>query len=267
MSNDENKYSAVTGAEEQVDLETVEAYYEPPQQCQATQDSELRARLLDPSKPKTELEWFAIREITNYQEQLIIIAKELRKRLDSEEGKDQLDPLIQKGEDELPNLDDYEVLPPAEDPTHCNYYQHALRELKALGYISLGTPQESGPNSWIQENILELLSVFATQGHSGSSAPYCISLFEKLAKFEPLAPLTGEDSEWAEPEVGMYQNKRCSRVFKDTKGGTAYNIRGKIFREPNGSCYQSRDSRVNIEFPYTPETEYVDVPELKEEEQ
>ncbi len=32
-----------------------------------------------------------------------------------------------------------------------------------------------------------------------------------------------------------------------------------IFREPDGACYTSFESRVPIEFPYTPERTYVDV--------
>ena len=38
-----------------------------------------------------------------------------------------------------------------------------------------------------------------------------------------------------------------------------YDMDGRVFREPNGTCYTSRNSRVDITFPYTPTTEYVDV--------
>lgn len=56
-----------------------------------------------------------------------------------------------------------------------------------------------------------------------------------------------------------HQNKRCSHVFKD-KDGNAYDIDGKVFREPDGCCFTSKDSFVPVTFPYTPKTEYVDVP-------
>jgi hypothetical protein len=56
----------------------------------------------------------------------------------------------------------------------------------------------------------------------------------------------------------MWQNNRCCHVFKDN-AGNAYDIDGKIFREPDGACYTSRDSRVPVTFPYTPVREYVDV--------
>lgn len=113
----------------------------------------------------------------------------------------------------------------------------------------------------ICEHVLELLRVFSDEGHSGTTAPYTVNMFKKLAMFEPLVPLTGEDWEWNEVGPGTFQNKRCSRVFKqaDRFDGQAYDIEGKVFREPNGSCYTSADSRVPVTFPYTPKTEYVDV--------
>ena len=135
--------------------------------------------------------------------------------------------------------------------------EHAKREFLALGYKPIDE-EEDGPNKWIQKNVLELLRVFSKQRHSGSSAPYCVELFKKLSMFEPLGPLTGEDHEWCEVGDGMWQNKRCSRVFKD-EDGRAYDIEGRIFREPSGCCYTNRDSRVYVDFPYTPKSEYVDV--------
>jgi hypothetical protein len=142
-----------------------------------------------------------------------------------------------------------------------NYRTHAEQELKAIGYDL--NDQEEGPNKWVMQNLFELLEVFDNQGHSGSSAPYCANMFKKLALFEPLGPLTGDDDEWAlldyEDDI-KYQNKRASHVFKDADG-RAYDINGKVFREPNGVCYTNRDSRVYVTFPYTPTTEYIDVKE------
>jgi len=143
-----------------------------------------------------------------------------------------------------------------------NLIEHAKREFLALGYKPI-EQEEDGPNKWIQENVFELLRVFSEQEHSGSSAPYCIGIFEKLARFEPLCPLIGTDDEWNEVEPGVWQNKRCTHVFKDADG-RAYDTRGRVFRELGGGCYVSRDSWVFITFPYTPVTKYVDVPGLRE---
>jgi hypothetical protein len=139
-----------------------------------------------------------------------------------------------------------------------NLIEHAKREFQALGYKPI-SEEEDGPNKWIQENILELLEVFSKQGHSGFSAPYCAEMFKKLALFEPLSPITGEEHEWVEISEGMWQNNRCGHVFKNAEG-RAYDIDGKIFREPDGCCFTNKNSHVYIDFPYTPKSEYIDVP-------
>ena len=140
-----------------------------------------------------------------------------------------------------------------------NLTEHAKREFAALGYTPPDLDTEDGPNKWIPENVLQLLEVFSEQGHSGSSAPFAIGYFENLESFEPLCPLTGEDDEWNNTGDNTLQNNRCSHVFKDIETGEAYDSHGKVFREPNGVCYTSRDSRTPVTFPYTPKTEYVDV--------
>lgn len=138
-----------------------------------------------------------------------------------------------------------------------NYIDHARRELNAIGY-KLDGPLEDGPNKWVMENIFELLEVFEKQGHSGSSAPYVAAMFQKLANFEPLGPLKGTDDEWNEVGDGIFQNNRCSHVFKEH--GQAYDIEAIIFKDSNGSCYTNRQSRKNISFPYTPERVYLHRP-------
>lgn len=133
-----------------------------------------------------------------------------------------------------------------------NLVDHAKREFLAAGYIPLSKKQEDGPNKWIQQNVLQLLRVFSKQGHSGCSADYCVKLFTRLVEFKPITPLTGADDEWNEVGPGVWQNKRCSSVFKDGKGRT-YDIDGYMFREPNGSCWgRGKFGFRDITFPYTP---------------
>lgn len=138
-----------------------------------------------------------------------------------------------------------------------NLIQHAKRELRA-GLAE----REDDPDRWMARNLLQLLAVFSLHGHSGFSAPYCASAFAELARFQPLGPLTGADDEWFDHGDGMFQNIRCSHVFKqpDRFDGQAYDLDGRIFREPSGACFTNRDSMVPITFPYTPKREYVDVP-------
>ena len=138
----------------------------------------------------------------------------------------------------------------------------AKEEFERLGWNT----SEDEMQKMMCENIIELLETFANQGHSGFSANYALNLFEKLARHEPLTPLTGDDSEWEDlskfgsPEPA-FQNKRFSEVFK-RQDGSAYWIHGKIFRLPDGSTYTNKNSCVNIQFPWTKaKPEIVDVAE------
>ena len=135
-----------------------------------------------------------------------------------------------------------------------NYLLHAQDEW------SITFPEYDEMQAQMGEHILDMVAMFGLEGHSGFSAGYAQNYIEKALKFEPFSPLTGAESEWAEAygEDGTRQNKRCSHVFKGSDG-RAYDIDGRIFREPDGACFTSKDSRVFIEFPYTPTTEIVDV--------
>lgn len=149
-----------------------------------------------------------------------------------------------------------------------NYRQHALTEFKAAGWLNEDGAFKDDMQKLLCDGVLELLDLFATHGHSGSSAPYAVNLFNTLAKFEPVVPVTGEDWEWHECSDGVFQNKRCSHVFKDAArfDGQAYDIQGIVFWDWAGplegeterfkSYFTSRDSAVPITFPYTPKTEY-----------
>jgi hypothetical protein len=144
--------------------------------------------------------------------------------------------------------------------------EHAKAEFRAAGWCDENGKFNDEMQQLMCDQVIELLTIFGEHGHSGSSAPYAIDLFSKLAKFEPIAPLTGEDWEWVTHDYGepVCQNKRASHVFKDDSG--AYDINGKVFwewcksydtGEPFKSYYTCRESRTPVTFPYTPKTEYV----------
>jgi hypothetical protein len=150
-----------------------------------------------------------------------------------------------------------------------NLHSHALMEFKAAKWLDNDGKYSDEMQEAICTHVLKLLDVFAEEGHSGSTAPYAVNMFKKLAMFEPLIPLTGEDWEWTEVSAGVFQNKRCSRVFKqaDRFGGQAYDIDARVFYEWHTdketgekykSHYTSSDSFAPVTFPYTPSTEYVE---------
>lgn len=147
---------------------------------------------------------------------------------------------------------------------------HAIRELDAIGLTD-----EDEMNGAMRSHLIRMIEEFSKEGHSGFSANYAISLLSKLLKYEPLSPLTGEDSEWNEIAKEMsgtnngtlYQNNRSGRVFKDDDG--AYDVEGKVFYdwytdEDTGEKYKSYftsiESRVPVTFPYTPVTVYEERP-------
>ena len=158
-----------------------------------------------------------------------------------------------------------------------NLVKHAMGEYNAAGWTNEDGTFKDEMQELMCDQVLDLLKLFSEHGHSGSSAPYAIDLFCKLAKFEPIVPLTGDDCEWAEVDEGL-QNKRCSSVFKRENrfGGQAYNINSVVFwewsecdllpeekgypaKDRYKSYFTSCDSAKPIEFPYIPTTEYVEV--------
>ena len=160
-----------------------------------------------------------------------------------------------------------------------NFEKHAMTEFKAAGWLDENGKFKDDMQESICNHILALLKVFTDEGHSGSTAPYTVDLFKKLAMYEPIVPLTGEDWEWHDisrysgDDSPVYQNRRCGRVFKDKDG--AYDIDGRVFwewserplyededgypgmSEPYKAYYTCRDSRVPVTFPYSPATVYV----------
>lgn len=136
--------------------------------------------------------------------------------------------------------------------------RYARKELEIAGWYD----DDAFYGDLMPKAVLKMCRTFADEGHSGMSAGIAIGIFKKVSMFEPLTPLTGEDSEWNEPyEIGgARQNKRCSHVFQDSDGD-AYDINGRIFREPDGVTFTSRDSHVAVTFPYEPKSEIVDIAE------
>lgn len=137
-----------------------------------------------------------------------------------------------------------------------NYLRHAKEEW------AIAFPERDDMQDAMGEHVLDMVAMFGLEGHSGFSASYAQKYIDLALKFQPFSPLTGSESEWGEPfdYDGSRQNKRCPHVFMD-KDGHAYDIDGRVFVEPSGAAYTGRDSRVYIEFPYVPKTEYVNVPE------
>lgn len=161
---------------------------------------------------------------------------------------------------------------------------HAKTELEIAGMFGKEGDFYEGETG---KAVMELIEAFSKQGHSGMSAPIVADIFRRLANYEPLGPITGKDQEWN--EVGrdsgngreLYQNKRCSGLFKEGKEGQAYYIDAIIKRDQRGICWSGRawlseedykegdrskmvDKRGYVKsFPFTPKTFHIDVKDVE----
>lgn len=125
------------------------------------------------------------------------------------------------------------------------------------------------------DQILELCDRFGKSDQSGGSAPFVVgalaSAIKKLCLQEPICPITGIDVEWndiAEMNggVSMYQNNRCSAIFKHGKEDRAYYIDAIVFKSQDGNTFTSMGGVEGIgsaqyirSFPFDPKTFYIDV--------
>lgn len=116
-----------------------------------------------------------------------------------------------------------------------NLVQYAVNELDRSGLLDGGEE-----NIRVADSVLSMVKEFSRGRHSGLLASYCLDIFDRLARFLPLTPLTGEDDEWVYISDGVYQNKRCPRVFKDKDH--AYDV----------GASPAHTTPPTITFPYTP---------------
>lgn len=100
--------------------------------------------------------------------------------------------------------------------------KYAFGELKALGYTSAS----DGIDGMLYNDVIELLAVFVSQGHSNNSAPIILNMFQRLAQYQPLSPLRFTDDEWVEFADGKFQNIRRSCFFKESPHDRVYTIEG-----------------------------------------
>lgn len=115
---------------------------------------------------------------------------------------------------------------------------------------------DDGMQELMNRGILDVIKVFSEQGHSGFSASYALSILDRLLRFKPISPLTGEEDEWGAPygEDGTQQNKRCSSVFRNADE-SCHDIDAVVVSDNGGiTWFSSGLFRKTVTFPYTPPT-------------
>ena len=112
---------------------------------------------------------------------------------------------------------------------------HAKEELTRAGLIDKDRPYDG----MIGDAVLELMKVFASQGHSGFSATVTSELFDLLSRYKTLTPITNDPAEWMNVREhygkeaagkgmeGVWQNKRDGTLFSNDGGKTHYSIDDK----------------------------------------
>jgi len=98
--------------------------------------------------------------------------------------------------------------------------KHAKRELELAGLFD----KDSDYGGMLGKSIMQLVRVFAKQGHSGFSAGRTLSIFNKVASFRNLMPITPDPKYWMEVGDSMWQNTRSSSLFSKDGGKTWYDI-------------------------------------------
>lgn len=91
-----------------------------------------------------------------------------------------------------------------------SYIKHFLKEYEYKGECK-------GVDKLMRDQVIELLSVLATQGDTMSSIGFKRKLFDRAASFKLLYPLTFKDEEFSTDKEHC-QNKRLTSVFKYNDG-------------------------------------------------
>jgi hypothetical protein len=121
------------------------------------------------------------------------------------------------------------VSEPTTETRMSNLMLHAERELKLAGMYDADADYGGGA---IAGEVLKLMAVFAEGEHSGGSAALTLELFTKLARFEPLTPITSNPDDWMDVSGAsgqpMWQSRRAPSVFSKDGGRTWYDLNAVI---------------------------------------
>lgn len=166
-----------------------------------------------------------------------------------------------------------------------NTHDFAVNELDIL-FKSCSDPDNRPIIEPFRDEILALCEKFGQSGQSGGSAPFTATAISQAVKSlllqEPICPITGIDEEWAnvreasQDDSMMYQNRRCSALFKGDDGRCWY--LDAIVKKTqtggmwSGSFWASKEDYLTGDkskmircahyvksFPFKPKTFYIDV--------
>lgn len=103
---------------------------------------------------------------------------------------------------------------------------HAQKELELAGLFDA----DSDYNGMIGKAVVELMTTFANQGHSGMSAEITTELFSTLARYEHLSPITNNPEDWMDVsgyspnQPQFWQSRRNPHLFSLDGGRSYYDV-------------------------------------------
>lgn len=107
---------------------------------------------------------------------------------------------------------------------------HAENEMRRAGLFD----KDSDYEGMLGPSVMKLIRVFAEEGHSGMSAHIALQIFNRVAQFKTLTPITNDPTEWVNvSEYGgpedkpIWQNNRDGTNFSHDGGNTGYSIDDK----------------------------------------
>lgn len=96
--------------------------------------------------------------------------------------------------------------------------KYAKAELRGAGLFD----PDADYDGEVAPAVVAVMETFASYADSGGKRDAILAVFNRLAQGKPLTPLLGDDTEWrplvVEDSGKMYQNVRCSTVFKRSDG-------------------------------------------------
>jgi len=120
---------------------------------------------------------------------------------------------------------------------------HARRELELAGMFDKEVDGSEAAGSWNKlcaNAVIELMEVFAKQGHSGMSASMTRELFKKLSNFETLTELTDDPDEWT--NVSEHGGSDGKSLWQSSRNPSCMSSDGgKTYWDINEDYYISED--------------------------
>lgn len=107
-----------------------------------------------------------------------------------------------------------------------NLVRYAKDEMMRAGLYDA----DSDYGGMLANAVMNLVKAFSGEGHSGCSAGMAMDIFNKLARFQPLTPLSSDPTEWQDMggyglnpgEKSFHQSTRQPNVFSRDSGVTWY---------------------------------------------